>query len=142
MNKYVNGKIVPMTDGEIAEMEAQARQFEREQFYAEATRELDDAYKLELMMRSIPVQDKPADRAGYVWKPIYRNDGSGFGWEEVADPYYIPVNDGTDYTKPITWTAGMAVVTGLWYTDGEDIWDAIKDGVPASFADREFFGII
>lgn len=142
MNKWINGQIVPMTADEIAEMDAQAQAFEREQFYAEANRELDDAYKLELFVKSIPVQDKPADRAGYIWKPIYRADGSGFGWEEVADPYYVPVNDGTDYTKPIRWVEGMAVVTGLWYTDGDDVWECLADGVPSGFDDRAFFDII
>lgn len=42
----------------------------------------------------------------------------------------------TDQGKP-----GMSVTTGLWYTDGENVREAIKDGVPASLEDKEYFDI-
>lgn len=50
--------------------------------------------------------------------------------------------DEGEYINPIRYTQGMAVVQGKWYTDGDDIWEALKDGVPASFSDKEYFDIV
>ena len=47
-----------------------------------------------------------------------------------------------DYLNPIHYTVGSFVKIGLFYTDGEDIWEAIKDGVPNNFDDTNFFDII
>lgn len=50
--------------------------------------------------------------------------------------------DGTDYLRPITYVNGMEIISGLWYTDGEDTWEAIKSGTPVDFTDREYFDIL
>lgn len=47
-----------------------------------------------------------------------------------------------DYLNPITYIEGAAVEQGKFYTDGSDIWEAIKNGTPTSFADREYFDIV
>lgn len=52
------------------------------------------------------------------------------------------VENGADYSYPIIWIEGMEVVSGLWYTNGEDIWAAIASGIPANFEDTNFFNII
>lgn len=59
--------------------------------------------------------------------------------EEVSE---VSENDGTDYLRPITYSEGMTVEAGLWYTDGNDIWEAIASGTPESFADANYFDII
>lgn len=71
-----------------------------------------------------------------------RNIPAADVWWEIPDPDYIPQFDGTDYLRPITWEPNMEVITGLWYTDGVDVWEAIKNGIPISFEDREYFDII
>lgn len=60
----------------------------------------------------------------------------------VEDAEAETKNDGTDYLRPISYENGMSVEAGLWYTDGEDIWEAIADGTPESFTDTNFFDII
>lgn len=47
-----------------------------------------------------------------------------------------------DYANPIAYEPETAVTAGLWYTDGEDIWECIADGVPTGFDDTEFFDIV
>lgn len=100
--------------------------------------------KMALLIEAIPVDEQPIEnRPGYKWEPIFNLSQMKVGWHEVVDPDYVPVNDGTDYTRPIMFSDGMSITTGLWYTDGEDVWEAIKDGVPeGGFNDREYFDII
>lgn len=47
-----------------------------------------------------------------------------------------------DYLNPILFRNGMKVTKGLFYTDSEDIWEAVKDGTPKNFMDTEFFEVI
>lgn len=47
-----------------------------------------------------------------------------------------------DYTNPITYEADTECIEGLFYTDGEDIWECIKTGTPDGFSDKEYFDII
>lgn len=47
-----------------------------------------------------------------------------------------------DYVNPIQYKAGMSVEEGLFYTDGDNIWEAMKTGTPVSFEDTEYFDII
>lgn len=47
-----------------------------------------------------------------------------------------------DYLNPITYHVGDKVVSGNFYTDGEDIWEAWNTGVPVDFTDKNFFDII
>lgn len=63
-------------------------------------------------------------------------------WWEIPDPSYVPEFDGTDYLRPITYMIDMGVIAGLWYTDGENTWEAISTGVPADFADKEYFDVL
>ena len=47
-----------------------------------------------------------------------------------------------DYLNPIQYQEGMEVTKGLWYTDGASIWEAVKNGVPSGFDDKNYFDII
>lgn len=47
-----------------------------------------------------------------------------------------------DYLNPIHYSSGMFVKVGLFYTDGEDIWEALADGTPLDFTDTRYFDII
>lgn len=86
------------------------------------------------------VQDKPAaDRPGYMWVPHF--EGSVVVWTEEVDENYMPEGTGT-YIDPIKYITGLTVKEGYFYTDGDNIWEAIKDGVPQSFEDKDYFDII
>lgn len=50
--------------------------------------------------------------------------------------------EGGDYLNPIFYSQGMIVKVGLFYTDGDNIWEALKTGTPLDFNDSEFFDII
>ena len=94
--------------------------------------------KSDMIMNLIEITEEASDKKGYNWK-IYKIG------DVVVKKEYIEietVNDGTDYTKPITYKVGMSVEKGLWYTDGSDVWEALKDGTPLSFADTEYFDIV
>lgn len=47
-----------------------------------------------------------------------------------------------DYLNPIRYEAGMKVEKNMFYTDGENIWEAIKTGKPSGFDDTSYFDII
>lgn len=47
-----------------------------------------------------------------------------------------------DFLNPIPYTIGMEVEQGKFYTDGDNIWEAIKDGTSTTFDDPDFFDII
>ena len=47
-----------------------------------------------------------------------------------------------DYTSPILYEPDMSVEEGKFYTDGDDIWEAKKSGIPSGFDDTEYFDII
>lgn len=62
-------------------------------------------------------------------------------WWEIPDPDYT-AEAGT-YLDPIPYEVGMTVFAGLWYANEDGyIWEAIKDGIPNSFSDKEYFDII
>lgn len=61
---------------------------------------------------------------------------------EIVKDEEVTINDGKDYIRPITFVKGMTVSKGLWYTDGDNVWEAIKNGVPAGFDDTKYFDII
>lgn len=80
-----------------------------------------------------------SDKSGYQYK-IYKLGDTVLKKEYVAID--DSMNDGSDYTKPITYKEAMSVVKGLWYTDGSDVWECIKDGTPTGFDDKEYFDIV
>lgn len=55
------------------------------------------------------------------------------------DDSEMPVGD---YLNPIPYESGMKVEKNKFYTDGENIWEAIKTGKPAGFDDKSYFDII
>lgn len=138
--EYINGNVI-YRDATPAELEAQ-HEAERQAFYEEVNQPLTLERKLELFVESIPVlpRPKPADRPGYLWRPMYDAQGRCFGWEEVADPYYVPAQTG-GYTDPIPYTEGMAVTEGLWYTGGGEVWECIRSGSGSAW-DRQWFDMI
>lgn len=144
MKKYVNGEYIEMAQEEIDAMKAEQLEYEKQNFYAEINAPLTDEKKLELFIASIPVLDKPQDmprsRTGYLWKPMYDAEHNCFGWEEIEDPYYVPSQTGS-YIDPIRYIDGMEVEQGLWYTDGDNLWECVKSGVADGF-NSEWFDII
>lgn len=95
---------------------------------------------LELLTEALDKSKPTVNKEGYHLELIH-NEGM-FVWEFVKDEETPTENDGTDYLKPITYSVGMTVHTGLWYTDGDDIWEAIADGIPTDFTDKDYFDII
>lgn len=94
------------------------------------------------ILASVEVSKKPeSGKEGYILEQVYDPSAHMIIWVYVEDPNYEKTNSGT-YLDPITYTEGMEVETGKWYTDGENIWDAIKDGIPTGFDDTEYFNII
>ena len=92
------------------------------------------------ILESITVGIKPVAKQGYHLVPALQ--GTSIVWEFVADdPSATPTATGT-YLDPIAYTAGDAVTLGLWYTDGNDIWEAIQTGIPVDFTDVNYFDII
>ena len=47
-----------------------------------------------------------------------------------------------EYTNPIPYAKGMECQLGLFYTDGENIWECINAGIPDDFDDKRYFDII
>lgn len=128
MKIYENDVIRDMTPDEIAEIQ---------RFQPEPTAEpLTTEKKLELMLESIPEEPMPVSepKLGYKWQPIY-TAMNGFAWELVEDPTAL----GTQ-KNPRYWVSGMAVKLGHWYTaDGTTIMLAVGEGVPAQWADEDYF---
>ena len=88
-----------------------------------------------------------SDKDGYNWKITY------FGNVEITKEYIKSdesasvekVHDGSDYTKPAYYTVGMTVTKGLWYcqeSEADLVYECIKDGVPTSFTDTEYFDVV
>lgn len=50
--------------------------------------------------------------------------------------------EGGDYLNPLPYIYGIVVKAGLFYTDGDNIWEAKKTGTPVDFEDEEYFIII
>lgn len=73
---------------------------------------------------------------------------SGYKLEQISEGVYELVKDETqatppgDYLNPIAYKDGIEVVKGLWYTDGNNVWEAVSSGIPTGFDDAEYFDII
>lgn len=105
-----------------------------------AEQEKEEAQKDILDMVSVSYED--SDKEGYKYK-VYKLGDLTIKKEYVQiESETATENDGSDYIKPITYTTGMTVTKGLWYTDGSDVWECIKDGTPTSFSDTEYFNIV
>lgn len=93
-------------------------------------------------MASITVnRTKPgAEKEGFILQQVYDAENHMIAWTYVPDPDYV-VEEGT-YINPIQYVVGADVIEGKWYTDGDNIWEAIKSGIPSSFEDTEYFDII
>lgn len=87
----------------------------------------------------VSISYEDSDKEGYQYKVYKLGD-------VTIKKEYVKVetegNDGSDYTKPITYKEGMTVIESAWYTDGNDIWECIKTGTPSSFSDTEYFDIV
>lgn len=127
--------------GAEKELEAAVKELQGKTAATAGGRPLTPLEKLALLAQAIPEQPAPSaqPKRGYMWKRYY--DATGvIMWEEVPDPNYTE-QEGS-YTNPIQYAAGMTVNAGKWYTDGENVWEALKDGVPRGFDDPVYFDII
>lgn len=118
----------------LEEKAAQEKENEKQQQLEDMKKELLDM---------ITVTYEKSDKKGYKYKKYKVGDVVvKTDYVEDTDSTEEEVNDGSDYTKPITYKEGMSVTKGLWYTDGDNIWECILDGMPTSFSDKEYFDIV
>lgn len=118
-------------DAHLAEVKKQQEEEKRQ-------KELEEAQQA--FLDSITIEYKESDKEGYKLK-CYKIGGYVFK-EVYVEEDEVPMNDGSDYTRPITYKEGMSVEKGLWYTNGTSVWECIKEGTPSSFSDKEYFDII
>lgn len=135
--------------GYVGEDGQQHLKFDQEKYDAyveEVAKEEEERKQQELLneaqnelLKLISVDYTESDKEGFKWKLIKIGD-------VVVSKVYVeedkPLNDGSDYTKAITYKEGMSVEKGLWYTDGISTWECIKEGTPLSFNDKEYFDIV
>ena len=100
---------------------------------------------VDLLKSLISTTTEKSDKTGYLWKITKIGDVEALK-EYVEDPdASTDDHDGSDYTKPAYYTVGMTVTKGLWYcqeSEADIIYECIKDGVPTSFTDTEYFDIV
>lgn len=113
-------------------------QVKKEQEEEKRKKELEEAQQV--FLDSIQIEYKKSDKEGYKLK-CYKIGDYIFKQVYVKDDEVL-MNDGSDYTRPITYKDGMSVTKGLWYTNETSVWECIKDGQPTSFSDKEYFDII
>lgn len=91
----------------------------------------------EEILNSIVVNELPAAKEGYEIKPVL--SGNTIAWEFVKSS---EISGDGSYLNPITYAEGMEVEAGMWYTYGDNIWEAIQNGIPVDFNDNNYFDII
>lgn len=100
---------------------------------------------VDLLKSLISTTTEKSDKTGYLWKITKIGDVEVLK-EYIEDPdASTDDHDGSDYTKPAYYTVGMTVTKGLWYcqeSEADLIYECIKDGVPTSFTDTEYFDIV
>ncbi len=92
--------------------------------------------KLMALIASLEVPDKPTDsvQPGYKWALKYTWGANSYAWESVKDENALGTAE-----KPIPWIEGSAVRHGYCYTDGENRYMALANGVPKNVTQTEFF---
>lgn len=100
---------------------------------------------VELVDSLISITTEKSDKTGYLWKITKIGDVEVLK-EYIEDPDgSTDDHDGSDYTKPAYYTVGDTVAKGLWYcvvSDPALVYECIKDGVPTSFTDTEYFDVV
>lgn len=166
MKKCVNGKIVEMTEEEIAEIEADARRARLE----EASRPLRSEEVLALLIphqiNTLSVDDNTAlrmlpfypewaagttytvgykvKRNGKLWRVVQAHT-SQIGWEpENAASLWEQINETHSGTvdDPIPYSGNMALTAGLYYVQDWVIYKCTRDtGNPVYHALSELVGL-
>ena len=92
--------------------------------------------KLQAFLDSAELPPKPElpPKIGYMWKPIYNQEGHAFSWEAVPDPNAQGTQD-----NPIPWKSGMAVIVNAWYIYEGETYVCICDGNPTDINDKNYF---
>ena len=85
------------------------------------------------------VEYEESDKEGFVFKILKLGDI--IVGKEYIEKENATIPDG-EYLNPIKYKVGMNVDKGLFYTDETNIWECIKEGMPKSFEDKEYFDII
>lgn len=97
---------------------------------------------IRIIVASVTFDDRPiAEKEGFRLVRRYDPVDHRIMWEYEPDPNYVS-NENGSYLHPFTYVDGMTVEVGKWYTDGSDIWEALKAGVPAEWEDPEYFDVI
>lgn len=94
------------------------------------------------ILNSISVDSRPAEKEGFKLVPKF--NGTSIYWEFEKEEEPTPEEDVTQgtYLNPIQYVNGMEIKITKWYTDGDNIWEAIQSGIPTGFDDTEYFDII
>lgn len=97
------------------------------------------------IINSIVVENRPrlAEKEGYHIVPVL--NGTTISWEYEKDDNFVAPEEDVDqgsYLNPIPYVDGMYVKPTKWYTDGDNIWEAIQYGMPNGFDDTQYFDII
>lgn len=90
----------------------------------------------------IPADERIAELEGQV-KSLFKYQG--LTAVETGQGVYAIVKEEKpigDYTHPIPYEAGMTVEAGKFYTVGDDVWEALRDGAPEYFGDSYFDVIV
>lgn len=94
--------------------------------------------EIEMLKGSIEKISAELDKIGYKLNAL------DYGVYEVVKA----VAQSGEYLDPILWQSGMAVQNGLWYWLNEEEYgidlphEAVRDGVPKDFDDREYFDFV
>lgn len=113
-------------------LDADAKQAYEESLKPPQRNGITDSELLSLILKAVTIPEPPAQREGEILVPHYEAAGNSIVWTFEPDPNYQPTADGS-YLHPFTFVAPMAVTSGLWYTDGEDIWECVETGLAESF---------
>lgn len=123
------------------------REKEEEDIYLDSRYGITDEWLIHEIVKSVTIQEPPAEslarKIGEICVPHYDASGNTVYWTMEPDPTYKREysGDGSPFS-PFWYTIGMAVQNAMWYTDGEYIWEAIKDGIPNNINDTEYFDVI
>lgn len=88
---------------------------------------------LNAIIDSVRIDEKPAEKVGFLLVRRYDPAAHAIVWEFVEDPDYDHDTPDGSYLKPFTFIAPMPVTEGMWYTDGEDVWECVQSGLAESF---------
>lgn len=166
MRSYVNGKYIEMTAEEITAVQAEAKKAETQEKFRPLTADEVSAMLIAQQINTLTVDDQTAlrmlefypewaegqacaagykaQRGGKLWRCLqahttqngWEPENAASLWEEICETH-----DGTKY-DPIPYDGNMALVNGLYYTQGGVLYLCNRDTVnPVYHALSELVGL-